>query len=105
MKRAAAAAVLSMVLASSVALAATTREEALVCARAYAYHPWRSGTANQTASCSSAYKSLFPPGDYLGLPYDWGGYMSLFEFDNQIASGYGAGSQEPDGVLSCTAGV
>ena len=40
-----------------------------------------------------------------GLPYDWGGYMSLFQFDQQIAQGYGAGSFPEDGILSCTAGV
>jgi hypothetical protein len=84
---------------------AITREEVLVRARAYAQHRWSSTAANQTASCSAAYQSLFPAGDYVGLPYDWGGYMSLFTFDQQIAQGYGAGSQETDGILDCTAGV
>lgn len=87
------------------AASAITREEALVRARAYATHRWSSGPANQTASCSAAYKSLFPTGDYVGVPYDWGGYMSLFTFDQQIAQGYGAGSQESDGILACTSGV
>lgn len=41
----------------------------------------------------------------MGLPYDWGGYMTLFQFDQQINAGYGAGSYPEHGVLSCTAGV
>lgn len=94
----------AMVVASADA-SAITREEVLVRARAYTVHRWSSSAPNQTASCSAAYKSLFPAGDYVGLPYDWGGYMSLFTFDQQIVQGYGAGSQETDGVLECTAGV
>ena len=84
---------------------AIPRSEVLVCAKSYANHPWRSGSSNLTASCSTAYKSIYSPGDYVGLPYDWGGYMTLFEFDQQIAKGYGAGSYPDDGVLSCTAGL
>jgi hypothetical protein len=48
---------------------------------------------------------VYTPGDYIGLPYDWGGYMTLFSFDQQIDAGAGAGSYPEDGVLSCTAGV
>jgi hypothetical protein len=84
---------------------AVPRTEVIQRAKAYALHPWTSKTANQTASCSAAYQSHHAPGDYLGLPYDWGGYMTLAEFDAQIASGLGAGSQPDDGVLACTAGV
>jgi MYXO-CTERM domain-containing protein len=84
---------------------AITRTEVITSAKAYALHPWTSTTANQTASCSSSYKSLFPPGDYLGLPYGWGGYMTLSQFDAAIASGAGAGAQASDGVLACIAGV
>lgn len=85
--------------------AAVSRDEALLRARAFAEHPWHASSSNQTATCSAAYRSLYAPGDYVGLAYDWGGYMTLFEFDKQIADGFGAGSQEPDGVLDCTAGL
>lgn len=84
---------------------AITREEVMAEAKAYAIHQWRSTSLNQTASCSAAYKSLFPPDDYVGLPYGWGGYQSLFSFDQAIKNGLGAGAQEPDGILSCIAGV
>lgn len=84
---------------------AISRDEVMVRGRAYAVHRWSSTASNQTASCSAPYKSLFPAGDYVGLPYGWGGYMSLFTFDQDILSGYGAGAQETDGVLDCIAGV
>lgn len=84
---------------------AITREEVLVRARAYSAHRWSSTASNQKATCSAAYQSLFPPGDYVGVAYDWGGYMTLRTFDEQIAAGYGAGSQETDGILACTSGV
>jgi hypothetical protein len=99
------ASALLSVLASASVAGAVTREEALVSARSYANHKWTSGQANTTASCSAAYKSLYIPGDYVGVAYNWGGYMSIGSFDQLIAGGQGAGAQEPDGILSCTAGV
>lgn len=89
----------------SVDAGAIDRDEVLARAKAFAYHPWTATAANMTASCSGGYQSVYSPGDYMGLPYDWGGYMNLFQFDQQIASGYGAGSYPADGILSCTSGV
>ena len=93
------------VIASTRESAAITRDEVIATARAFVYHPWRCETKNLTASCSSTYESFYVPGDYLGLPYDWGGYMNLFQFDQQISSGYGAGSPYNGDILDCTAGV
>ncbi|HQY60260.1 MAG TPA: hypothetical protein PK141_02615 [Polyangiaceae bacterium] len=87
---------------------ALTRDEVMSRAKGFTYHPWRSGAANQRGTCSSenaSYRSLSVTGDYVGLPYDWGGYMSLFTFDQGIARGLGAGSQATDGILSCTVGL
>lgn len=84
---------------------AISRDEVMVRGKAFAYHPWTCTAANLTASCDGAYQSFLVPGDYLGLPYDWGGYMTKFQFDQQIAQGYGAGSWSSDGILSCTAGL
>ncbi len=92
-------------LALSGSAAATSRTEAIVRAKAFSFHPWTCKSANLTASCNGAYKSVNAPGDYMGLPYDWGGFMSLFEFDQQILAGYGAGSYPADGILECTAGL
>lgn len=84
---------------------AITREEVLVRARSYASHPWSASSANLTASCSAAYKSVYVPGDFVGMAYNWGGYQTLMDFDARIAAGQAAGAQPSDGVLSCTAGV
>lgn len=98
-------AALGLGLAVSSSASAITRTEVLLKAKAFAFHPWTATSANTKASCNGAYTSVYAPGDYMGLPYDWGGHMSLFTFDQQIAQGYGAGSYPADGILSCTAGV
>lgn len=85
--------------------AAISRTEVMARAKAFSFHPWTCGAENLTASCASGYQSVYVPGDYVGLPYDWGGYMTLFQFDQEIAGGYGAGSYPDDGVLSCTSGL
>jgi MYXO-CTERM domain-containing protein len=92
-------------LAASGSAAALPRSEVMARAKSFAYHPWSFTSTNATASCSSAYSSVHVPGDYIGLPYDWGGYMTLFDFDQGIAAGLGAGSYPDDGVLSCTVGL
>ncbi len=84
---------------------AISRSEVMARAKAFAYHPWTCTAPNTSASCNAAYVSAYVPGDYVGLPYDWGGYMGLFEFDQGIAQGKGAGSYPDDGILSCTVGL
>jgi MYXO-CTERM domain-containing protein len=84
---------------------AIDRYQVLARAKGFAFHPWTATQANMTASCSGGYQSVYQPGDYLGLPYDWGGYMTKFQFDQEIAQGYGAGSYPADGVLDCTSGL
>ncbi len=84
---------------------AITRDRIMVRARSFAFHPWRCTQANLTGDCDPNYRSAYVPGDYVGLPYDWGGFVTLFEFDQQIAAGFGAGSSPTDGVLSCTTGL
>jgi hypothetical protein len=102
--------VLGAALAGAFAFAAAdasaiTREEVLVRARSYAAHKWSATAANMTASCKAQYRSLYQPGDYVGVAYDWGGYRTLATFDSHLAQGFGAGSQESDGILACTTGV
>ena len=96
--------VLAVGVMSATSSRAITRDEVMVQARAHAYHPWRCTAANTTASCSASYQSLYTPGDYIGLPYDWGGHISLFEFDQEIAAGAGAGSGISQ-LLDCTVGL
>jgi hypothetical protein len=105
-RRLVALAVLGLLLGLASGAAAIPRETVMIRARAFTYHPWRCTSANLApASCPTGYHSSLEPGDYLGLPYDWGGYMTLFEFDQQIAQGYGAGSPAGGDILDCTAGV
>ncbi|MBN1210362.1 MAG: hypothetical protein JXB05_36250 [Myxococcaceae bacterium] len=71
----------------------------------YAEHAWQMKPENQKAACKADYKSDHAPGPRVGLPYAWGGWMSVAEFDRRIASGEAAGSHSRDGILSCVAGV
>jgi hypothetical protein len=98
---------LTLLLAVSAASTASalSRDEALVRAQTYCFHPWSTTNQNLTASCLGSYQSAYVPGDYLGLPYDWGGYVTLFQFDDGIKDGKGAGSYPEHGVLSCTVGL
>ncbi|MDP2315191.1 MAG: MYXO-CTERM sorting domain-containing protein [Pseudomonadota bacterium] len=90
----------------SPAALAIPREDVLDNAARYASHVWASSNANQYATCTDGdYESDYPPGTYTGLPYDWGGYVTLDEFDAQLDDGYGAGSHSWHGILSCTTGV
>ena len=89
----------------SLAAAQLTSAEVIISAQTYAQHPWHCSPANFTASCAPGYRSEFSEGDHMGLPYDWGGYMSLHTFDTGIASGLGAGSRSSDGELACTVGL
>ncbi len=93
------------VLAGSGEAHAISRTDVIARAKAFAFHPWRCAQPNLTASCNAAYKSIYTPGDYVGLPYDWGGYMTLFDFDQGILAGKGAGSYPDDGILACTVGL
>lgn len=97
--------VTTLLLAGADPAHAIPREDALDNAAQYATHVWTMTSANTTASCDSDYESDYGPGTYTGLPYDWGGYMTLAEYDDQIAEGYGAGGHSWDGSLWCTAGV
>ncbi len=81
------------------------RDTVMQIAKSYADHKWTCTSANTKASCSSSYTSDYTPGTYTGVPYDWGGYKTLAEFDSEIKQGYGAGSHSKDGVLWCTTGV
>lgn len=84
---------------------AVPREDALQTAAEYTTHVWSMTAVNETASCSDDYESDFTAGTHVAVPYDWGGWYTLAEFDDAIADGEGAGSHSWHGVLSCTAGV
>jgi hypothetical protein len=86
---------------------AISRREVVTRAMSYCAYPWTCTTAHLTASCEASYRSLYGPGDYVGLPYDWGGYKTLHQFEQDLAAGRGAGTwpNPAFGVLSCTTGL
>jgi MYXO-CTERM domain-containing protein len=94
-----------VVLAAGTAAADISRTEVLDRAKAYVFYPFRTNTANQTASCAGDYQSAYQPGDHMGVSYDWGGWASLFDFDQKLGEGYGAGSPAFGDVYWCTVGV
>ena len=102
--------VLGVLLASSVAGAAEpiTRERMLQTAAAFADHEWVCSAENATGglACESTWVCDWEVDQlYVGLPYDWGGYVSVAGFDQDLADGLGAGSHDTWDPLPCTTGV
>ncbi|HSP79714.1 MAG TPA: hypothetical protein VLQ93_14375 [Myxococcaceae bacterium] len=81
------------------------REEVMAEAARFAQHSWEMRASNQKGTCEGEYRSDHAVGKQVGVPYAWGGSMSLAEFDRRIGSGQAAGSHSRDGILTCVAGV
>ncbi|MBW1808141.1 MAG: hypothetical protein JRJ87_08075 [Deltaproteobacteria bacterium] len=96
--------ILALVLMTPLATA-IDRAEVIDRAKAFCYHPWPCAQANLEAACLSNYDSLYTVGDHMGLPYDWGGYVSLHQFDLDLQAGQGAGSPPQGEVAACTTGL
>ena len=89
--------------------ATVTREEVLRIAEAYRMHRWRSSTANVRHGIDAAGVRVdtpdvrfvptdgtrpgwWLPGSWnVGVPYQWGGFDTLAEFDRKVAAGFAAG--------------
>ncbi len=99
------AAILFLALAAASSAGAVTRDSVIDLSRDYCYHEWDCSSDNLTVDCSNSWSSDYSVGTYIGLPYDWGGYYTLPEFDAALAAGEGAGSHSWHGILSCTCGV
>ena len=57
-------------------------------APSYEGHEWTCEEINTTGtSCPGRYLSDFTPGTYVGIPYDWGGFVTPEEFDADLADG------------------
>lgn len=98
-----------------------TRVQSVTNGRQFARHRWSAKEINiNPTRCPSGFDwhssagvqtyqqvSYHYVGDFIGLPYNWGGRMTPSAFDQKIADGYGAGVtastriEDPD----CTAGV
>lgn len=100
------AVVMALAVAAALPAFAVERSALLANAPLYEEHEWSCGETNHWgADCPSTYESDFCPGSYVGLPYDWGGFVTWDEFDDDLAQGQGAGSHSWHGVLSCTTGL
>ena len=82
-----------------------TRDQVMANAATYAYQAWRASTANLRAPCDQSWSTDYTVGDYVGLPYNWGGFDDLASFQRKLSQGFGAGAHAVDGVLPCTTGV
>src|SRR3954469_7419902 len=82
-----------------------TRDQVMANAAAYTYETWRAGTANLRAPCDQNWSTDYTVGDYVGLPYNWGGFDDLASFQKKLGQGFGAGAHSEDGILPCTTGV
>jgi hypothetical protein len=85
-----------------------TRERILANAAAFAEHVWTCSLDNQFGgtACHADWLCDYQAGTtYVGLPYDWGGYVTLDEFEQDLQDGKGAGSHSEWGVLECTTGL
>ncbi|HPG35722.1 MAG TPA: hypothetical protein PLG63_05240 [bacterium] len=92
----------------SLSLSATQRGEAILIGDTFVREHWSCSAANTTGasqSCPSGYSSYYSVGNYIGVPYKWGGFDSIAQFRDKISQGYGAGSYSSDGVLACVTGV
>jgi hypothetical protein len=74
-------------------------------ANSYLNHGWNCSQANYD-TCQGSQRPAFltAPGFYGNIPYDWGGFSSISEFDADIAANKTAGNTSTV-VLFCTTGV
>ncbi len=85
-----------------------SRDEMMAAAAAFAEHVWTCGEENTRVppECSISWSCDWQAGQQVtGLPYDWGGYKTIAQFDADIAAGLGAGSHSWHGILNCTTGL
>lgn len=92
----------------TVSISGLERGDAVLIGDTYNREHWNCTSANTkgtSQSCPSAYTSYYSVGNYIGVPYKWGGFDSIDQFRTKLSQGYGAGSYSSDGVLSCITGV
>ncbi len=86
-----------------------TRSEVLVIADSYVQHSFSVSSCNVgTRSCSggsATTPSWVTTGTQSHVPYKWGGFSSLSEFDSGLSSCKLAGDKDTSSVVSCAVGV
>ncbi len=88
--------------------AAVERGQMLSNATDYEQHQWVMEPENLIADCAPPGEwscTVCELGDHVGLPYCWGGDVTLDEFDDHLANDYAAGSAASGNFPDCTTGV
>ncbi len=87
--------------------ACVSRATIMETARSYVNNSVYLSSTNIDGACSGRGKPVYlgSPGTYPSVPYDWGGFDSLKQFNDYMASGSQAGDVDTSGVESCSKGV
>ncbi len=87
--------------------ACVSRATIMDTAKSYINNATYLSATNIDGACSGRGKPVYlgSEGTYGSVPYDWGGFDSLAQFSDYMASGYQAGDTDSSGVESCSRGV
>jgi hypothetical protein len=85
---------------------AISRTEIVEGAPAFEEHTWDCAAVNLEACAGTSWQpAVTEVGAQVGLPYCWGGWVTIEKFDAQIAQGYGPGSLPEGYHPTCTTGL
>ncbi len=99
--------ILAIIVIASTSVA-VERGQMLSNATDYEQHQWVMEPENLIADCAPPGEwscTVCELGDQVGLPYCWGGDVTLDEFDDDLANDYAAGSAASGYFPDCTTGV
>jgi hypothetical protein len=100
-------AALGWIIMFAASVGAISREEIVNAAPSYEEHAWVAAQENIEGSCGETdwVPAVTEVGPQVGIPYCWGGSVTIEQFDEQIAAGYGAGSLNMGLFPWCSTGV
>jgi hypothetical protein len=87
---------------------ARTRDQMINTAWTYINNQTYLTVANLSGTCAGRLKPRYlgtSAGYYNSVPYDWGGYDTVAQFNNYMGQGYQAGDLDTNGTESCSRGV
>lgn len=88
-------------------LACVPRSDIIAQAQRFVDNKTRLTKSNIGGTCDGRTKPRYlkKPGIYASVPYDWGGFVSVDEFNAAMSQGLQAGDIQSPGVESCSVGV
>lgn len=83
------------------------RDRAIWTAEDFRSYEWYADSCNVAPdTCYAGYRSFFGQGFQIGVPYKWGGWDTIAQFQTKLGQCYGAGDRPADLVVrACTTGV